>query len=310
MASAVSNANSFPRAQSQWTPRDFLAMGAALALVIAITAALATRDQWSLLVGANANVPAVIATLNTMDYHALAFDPREPNIVYFGHHNGVMKSSDGGETWLPILRQGDAMNLAVMEDAIILAGHEVFVKSEDGGRTWKEIATNLPDHDIHGFTVSPGNQQKIFAFIVSYGLWRSDDAGATWAIISKQLPDTVLALAVVPTMPETIYAGTMDKGLLRSDDGGKTWQAAKGFTSKMALGVTQDPRDPRIIYAGTESGLVKSNAEGTQWTRVGLKGKDLMTVAIGRANPSRIVTVDAQGRVYRSDDAGATWKGK
>jgi photosystem II stability/assembly factor-like uncharacterized protein len=304
----MSRADAFQR--SEWTPRDLLAIVAAVAALIAVTGALATREQWSPLVGANANVPVVISTFNTADYHALAFDPHDPNIVYFGHHYGVMKSLDGGRTWASILREGDAMNLAIVDGAVIMAGHEVFQRTDDGGRTWKKIATNLPDHDIHGFAVSPMNGKTFFAFIVSYGLWGSDDSGATWTLISKELPDTVLVLVVAPTSPETMYAGTMDKGLLKSDDGGKTWKPANGFSGKMAMTLTQDPQDPRVIYAGTQAGLYKSNAEGTQWSPVGLKGKDLMTVAISRANPSRILTVDAQGRVYRSDDAGATWNGK
>jgi len=74
----MSNLNTFPRNKtSEWTPHDFLALGAAIALLIAVTGALSTREQWSPLVGANANVPTVIATFNTTDYHAMAFDPRE-----------------------------------------------------------------------------------------------------------------------------------------------------------------------------------------------------------------------------------------
>ncbi len=208
--------------------------------------ALATRDAWS-----PANAPAVIATLNTMDYHALAFDPRDANVVYFGHHEGVMKSADGGGTWTPILREGDAMNLVTIDNTIIMAGHQVFQRSDDSGRTWKKIATNLPDHDIHGFAISPSNPKTFFAFIVSYGLWRSDDAGATWTLIlrqaqdkfSKELPDTVLALAALGTNPETLYAGTLDKGLLKSVDGGIAWKPVSGLSARPALGLAQDPRD-------------------------------------------------------------------
>ena len=302
----MSKADSIPR--FAWTSRDVILVAVACILLVGATSALALRDQWVPLVGAFSNVPVSISSLNTADYHALAFDPRDPNVVYFGHHNGVMKSTDGGVTWSPVLRQGDAMNLAMIDNTIIIAGHEVFTRSEDGGANWKAITTNLPDHDIHGFAVSPTNSRTFFAFIVSYGLWRSDDAGTTWMLISKELPDTVLALAVVSTLPETLYAGTMDKGLLKSMDGGKTWQPANGFSRKMATTLAQDPRDPRIVFAGTESGLYSSNAEGTSWTRVALNDKDVMTMAISPANPSRLLVIDAQGRVYRSDDAGAMWR--
>lgn len=88
----MSKVNSIPR--SAWTPRDIVLVIAALILLIGATGALALRDQWAPLVGAFSNIPVSISSLNTADYHALAFDPRDPNVVYFGHHNGVMKSTD------------------------------------------------------------------------------------------------------------------------------------------------------------------------------------------------------------------------
>ncbi len=304
----MSQSDSLPRANSsEWTLRDVLLVGAALVLLAIMTAAVALRDEWTALVGANVGAPKAIATLTTTDFHSLASDPRDPDIVYFGHHYGVLKSIDGGVNWSPVLQQGDAMSLVALDNTLVMAGHEVFLRGSNGGATWKPVSTNLPDQDIHGFAVSPANPSTFFAFIVSYGLWRSDGAGATWTLVSKELPDTVLALAVVPSSPETIYAGTMDKGLLKSADGGKTWKPVTGLSVQTAPGLAQDPRDPRIVFAGTESGLYRSNADGTVWTRVGLPGKDIATVAISRAKPARMLVVDAQGRVYRSEDGGATW---
>lgn len=306
----MSRADGFPRAQSEWTLRDILLIAGAFVLLVTITGALATRDQWATRLGAFSDIPVAIAQLNTIDYHSLAFDPRDPNVVYFGHHNGVMKSNDGGINWLPVLTQGDAMNMAAVENTLIMAGHEVFMQSGDGGKSWKFIATNLPDQDIHGFAVSPANPSVFFAFIVKYGLWRSDDAGTTWTLVSKELPDTILGLAIIPTTPEIIFAATMDKALMKSEDGGKSWKPSSSYPAKMAMALAQDPRDPHILYAASETGLYRSDTNASTWTRVGLANKDLMTIGISPANPSRILVIDAQGRVYRTDDAGAKWTGK
>ncbi len=292
---------------SSWTTRDLVLTALAVGLLIAVTGALATRDQWTALVGVQAAVPVSIAALTTSDFHSLAFDPRDPDLVYFGHHEGVMKSNDAGRTWRPVLTQGDAMSLVALDNSLVMAGHEVFMRSASAGAVWTAIKTNLPDQDIHGFAISPSNRQTYYAFVIDYGLWRSDDAGANWVLVSKELPNTVLALAVVPATPETLYAGTMDQGLLKSGDGGKTWKPVNTLSMKMAVGLAQDPRDPRIVYAGTEGGLYRSNPDATTWTRVGLTGKDIATVAISSSNPARILVVDAQGRVYRSDDGGNTW---
>src|SRR3990172_11497799 len=39
---------------------------------------------------------AAIHTFDTADYHSLAFDPDQPNVVLFGHHGGLQMSDDGG----------------------------------------------------------------------------------------------------------------------------------------------------------------------------------------------------------------------
>ena len=230
----MSKANAIPR--SAWTPRDVLLIIAACVLLVGATGALALRDRWASLIGAFSDVPVSISALNTTDYHALVFDPRDPNIVYFGHHNGVMNSIDGGVTWSPVLRQGDVMNLVAIDNTVIAAGHGVFVQSDDGGVNWKFIPTNLPDQDIHGFAVSSSNPHTLFAHIVNYGLWRSDDAGATWTIVSKELPDSVLALTVVPTSPETRGVESVPAAFERGVGRNRFWFGVRGKVGKLFVG--------------------------------------------------------------------------
>lgn len=307
----MSNVDTFPRdrASDRWTLRDILLIGGALALVAAATFALSQRDQ--LMVRVEGNPARPIARLTTADFHALAFAPNDPNVVYFGHHTGVMRSVNGGVDWKSMLNQGDAMSLSVLPNepnAVIAAGHLLLMRSEDRGATWKFIDSDLPYADIHGFAINPREAREWFAYVVGYGLFQSKDTGAHWTRVSNVLPETTMALAVVPTNPVTLYAGTMDRGVLKSIDGGLIWSSAN-LGVKMAMTLTQDPRDPRIVYAGTEAGLLRTNASGSGWEPTALK-KDIMAVAISQANPSRMLAVDADGRVYRSEDGGSSWSGK
>ncbi len=304
-ADPLTHARTFP-----WTLRDILLIAAALALLVGITALVAGRERWISRSGASALDAVPIATLTSSDFHSLAFDPRDPNVVFFGHHQGVLKSTDAGRTWTSVLRAGDAMSLVALDNELVLAGHEVFERADSAGSMWNNIGTNLPDQDIHGFAISPGNPSTFFARVVNYGLWRSDDAGLTWRLVSNGLPETVLALAVVPTTLETLYAGTMDRGLLKSVDAGMTWKSVNSLNMKTVVSLAQHPRDPRVLFAATEGGLFRSDSDGTAWTRVGLAGQELAAVAISRPSPARILVVDMQGRVYRSDDGGASWGAK
>lgn len=295
-----------PQSGERWTARDLLLVLGAFALVAATTLALTQREQ--LLQRVSTRVQP-IALLTTADFHALAFDPGDPNVVYFGHHNGVLKSINGGVDWKPVLNFGDAMSLATSPDApnvVIAAGHLLLMRSEDRGATWDKIENDLPYTDIHGFALNPSDSRDWFAYVVGYGLFRSRDAGVHWTKLSTTLPETTMALAVVPGESMTLFAGTMDRGVLKSTDGGLSWSSAQ-LSVQMGMTLRQDPRDPTIVYAGTGTGLWRLDSSSARWEQIGLKSKDLMAVGISPANPERFIAVDAQGRVYRSEDEGRTW---
>ena len=98
-------------------PRRGLALGPGLAalvlvvLVLLAAGALAARSWTASRDAGGAASREPIAVLRTGDFHALAFSPDDPNVVFFGHHNGVMRSDDGGRTWRPLVerRNLDAM---------------------------------------------------------------------------------------------------------------------------------------------------------------------------------------------------------
>src|SRR5262245_41847119 len=133
--------------------KPILVAGFLLALVAVVVVGLSLRR------GSSAGGGA-ITTLRTADFHSLAFSPDNPNIVFFGHHNGLKRSEDGGLTWSALVDRSnfDAMSLAMSRAngrQLYLAGHDIFQVSMDGGATWQAVAHNLPGTDIHGFAMSP-----------------------------------------------------------------------------------------------------------------------------------------------------------
>ena len=246
------------------------------------------------------------------DYHALAFSPTNPNVIYFGHHNGLLKSEDGGRTWSAAKneRNWDAMSLsmpAADSKTVYVAGHDIFYKSTAGGATWDKVRHNLPGTDIHAFGVVPENPQALYAFVVGHGLFQSEDGGAIWRRRGAPPPST-MALVVPPGGPNRLLAGSMGSGLVRSEDGGSSWfPAAGGFSGQSAMALAASATTPGLAYAGSERGLFKSADGGATWQQLP-QATPLSILAVSPQDDRRLAGIDSQGAVLRSDDGGQTWR--
>ncbi|HXI16954.1 MAG TPA: YCF48-related protein [Chloroflexota bacterium] len=289
-------------------------MGVALALVTAVAIARSRMGAESPAAESPAAVP--LSVLRTADFHALAFSPENSDTVFFGHHNGVMRSADGGKTWGAVAdRRGfDAMGMAVSRanpNQIFIAGHDVFQVSADGGTTWQPVQHNLPGTDIHGFAMSPDDPNRLYAFVNGMGAFASADAGQAWRRLG-QTPADVMGLTAAGGSPETVFVASMGAGILRSADGGDTWQPAAGGSPRRALALAADPSNRQTLYAGNEDGLYKTTGGGANWTRLPFPARNAVAIAVSPSQPGSVLAISQNtqartGEVFRSDDGGQSW---
>lgn len=298
--------------------QKMLTLGALLALLAVVAATVILR-------GGRANKSAV-GVLQADDFHALAFSPSNPNVVFFGHHNGIMRSEDGGRAWSTLVDQPnfDAMAMAVSpadERRLYLAGHDVFQTSVDGGASWQPMARDLPGTDIHGFAISPDNPNHLYAFVAGRGAFHSADGGASWQPLGGNLPEDVMALAAGGS-PETLYASSMSTGVLRSADGGRSWAPAMAGMEPADSGMSGMPGMSSMgsgmalatvgnqVYAGMHGGLYKSADGGVTWSKLPFPAENIAVVGVSPTQPNIVLAIAAngsQGLVYRSEDGGQSW---
>lgn len=247
-----------------------------------------------------------IAQLETQDYHALAWSPTEPDTAFFGHHGGLLKSTDGGRTWQPTsLANADAMSLAVSPkepQRIFAAGHGIFRRSDDGGATWTAPETAIQGADIHGFAQNPSEPDRLYAMVVGQGLLTSTDGGTTWTPVTTAPQGQAIA---VSGDGKTLLMGTQ-AGVEQSGDNGATWTTAgAGLPPDAQVISLSTAPNGDMVFAATTEGVYRRSGAGN-WEATGLQGT-ILTVAVSPAQPGAVLAVDEQGSVYRSDDGGTTW---
>jgi uncharacterized repeat protein (TIGR01451 family) len=109
--------------------------------------------------------------------------------------------------------------------------------------------------------------------------------------------------------PGTLYAA-LAGGVWRTVDAGGTWVAAStGLPSTDVRVLAADAQTPGRVLAGTAAGLARTANGGATWTpATGLPAGAVTAVAIDPSDPTiALAGVGTQG-VWRSTDAGATWR--
>jgi photosystem II stability/assembly factor-like uncharacterized protein len=246
---------------------------------------------------------------------AVAGDPENPLVFYFGGAGGgVWKTYDAGIHWQNI---SDAYFKTAGVGAMVVAPSDPNV-----------IYVGMGEIDTHP-DIEAGD-----------GVYKSTDAGKTWVNVGLRETQHIGQIVVAPHDPNLVYVAALghefgpnpERGIFRSKDGGKTWQKILFVSDRAgAADVAMDPTNPSVIYAsiwqymrqpwsevsgGPDSGFYKSTDGGDHWTNIsrnpglpkGLLGKICVSVSASQPNRVYAVVEAADGGLFRSDDAAATWQ--
>lgn len=161
-----------------------------------------------------------------------------------------------------------------------------------------------------------------------------------WQPIGPMVPGTyasgigrVNCIAVNPTDTNTIYIGTANGGLFISHNGGKNWKSnSDNFPSLSVAAIAINPNHPDTIYAATgdeygyesysyynvfwgglySAGIVMSSDGGKSWHTTGMSylqsDRQMVQALLVHPNHPNILLAGTRNGIYRSTDAGATWK--
>jgi hypothetical protein len=186
--------------------------------------------------------------------NAFLIDRNTPTTFYAATDLGVLRSTDGGASFLPT----GLANTPVAFLAIDPVHPNVFYAA----------TSNNP----YPFDSNPPGL---------VGLYKSTDSGATWSVINQGLSEivaahpTVNALLVDAADTSVLYLATSGFGVFKSSDGGATWAPFNnGLThldvtsltivhrpSTSHRGGRRGPLSPGTLYAGTPGGVFEIRQE-------------------------------------------------
>jgi photosystem II stability/assembly factor-like uncharacterized protein len=192
----------------------------------------------------------------------MAQHPTQPGTIFAALEvNGVMRTTDGGESWtdcskdlirlaqLPHLKSkivsdtynegmldGHAIAISPAEpDKVILAVRMGLFETTDQGNTWQDMEVGRFSPTTYGrdIKVSPADGNTLYSALSvaaaskDGGVYRSTDKGASWKRFDKvQVHGTVMSIALHQKDPNQVYIGARYDGeVYGTEDGGETWDS-------------------------------------------------------------------------------------
>jgi len=215
-------------------------------------------------------------------------------------------------------------------------------------KTWKLEGPMLKGAEVNDLVLDQRGEPTMYAAATSYWfgstVQRSPDLGKTWlqseggirfAEGSDKKVERVWCIGLPPLGTENdLYAGVDPGTLFRSRDGGMTWKEIRSLTNHptrsqwmpgagglMVHSISFHPRDPAKFYIGISAAGVFATADGGKTWKPRNTGvlADFMAdkypevgqcvhhLELHPAKPDVLYQQNHCG-VYRSDDAGRTWK--
>jgi photosystem II stability/assembly factor-like uncharacterized protein len=267
------------------------------------------------------------ASIGERDWHSVGGgesgfnlpDPRDPEIVYAGDHNGHITRYNGhtGQIqniapWLGARAHPPAnlkhrfqwtppMHLSPHDPSVLYLGAEVLFKSTDGGMSWATISPDLTRND-------KAKQQ-------------STPEPLTPDNSSAEYYDTIFAISESPIQKDLIWVGT-DDGLVHiTSDGGKHWSnvTPKQMPEWARVNLIEpSPYEAGVAYVAADLHfsddfrpmIFKTADFGKTWTQItkNLPANDYVHSV--HADPKRkgLLYAGTEMGIYVSFDDGTNWQ--
>ncbi len=269
-------------------------------------------------------------TLGSPGVTVLAVDPLHPDVLYGVGGFGIVRSEDGGFTWidysagLNVAGAGYVQTIALGPTGTLFAGLSGGAFRRATGETaWTPIDDGLPGLPMVRIAADASPRGPIYAAAAA-SVWLSEDAGLTWDL---SLPfdsyQSSTALTADASTPGTAYLGVYGLcspppysgcvgGIFKTTDRGQHWQVLQTPNKLGGVqAVAVDPTRPGILFAAGYSIAnvgFRSLDGGVSWDPLtnGFPTDGVSRILVDLRVPDSIYVGTSHG-VVKSADGGASW---
>ncbi len=275
--------------------------------------------------------------LPTTNGGAIAIDPSDSNVIYYGtgewqqgsQGDGVYRSTDAGASWVRIAtvaQSGDQVSgvaVAPGNPALIhVTSNSGYHRSTNGGTTWSRTLTG----NGCALAIHPTDPTVVYVGLASGGIYKSTNSGGSFTKLTSGLPvsGSRVVMSISKSNPSVLYAGVINgsnlTGLYKTTNAGAAWTkltATPNFCNPQCwydAYVAVDPANENTVYCGgvdpryATAGVIKTTDGGATWTEVSNAGGQLHpdhhVMAFGAGG---VIWEGNDGGVWKSTNAAASW---
>jgi photosystem II stability/assembly factor-like uncharacterized protein len=221
--------------------------------------------------------------------------------IAVGYNGGILKTNDGGTTWLP-KKSGTTKqlyNVFMLDQNIGWAAGQVLLQTTDGGETWSKLSNSFLNKleflDAQNGWALSGNR-----------IMKTTDGGITWNQVYAT-PNGYNLIGIDVIDSQTIIATGYQGRVLKSIDGGVTWNLLNLNTNEALYDVSFANASTGWI-SGESGKLFKTVDGGQNWTENFITQLQYSTIKrIKALNVNDIWANSYNSEIYKSTDGGTVW---
>jgi photosystem II stability/assembly factor-like uncharacterized protein len=234
----------------------------------------------------------------------LVVDPANSSVVYAGRLSQLLKTQNGGDTWLQLTLPSGSNDFAVTPGSpnILWANTSSGVYSKpDDGSPWPSSPA-LPGYAVHS---DPAVPSILYASPINgIGALRRYSAGS-WTDVDD-LPAHMNTVAISASNTQAVLAGT-ESGVFRTGNGGATWtRSDDGLDANYVRHLTTGGGR---VYASTEHVEIGIGDADEDTLQRSIVAGPRLTISSLDAHPTdpNVILVGSHSGVYYSNNGGASW---